>query len=61
MLNTKVIRRAISAAMASLRLRSAEYLQCRFTRRGILVMLDGDWLGHYNVWTGEFVKALPSQ
>ena len=61
MLNTKNIRRAISAAMTALGIRSAEYLQCRSTRSGILVMLDGDWLGHYNVWTGEFVKALPSQ
>lgn len=54
---TKNIRRAIRAAMDALRIRSAEYLQCRATKSGILVMLDGDWLGHYNVWTGEFVKA----
>lgn len=56
MLNTQNIRRAIRAAMAALRIRSAECLQCRSTKRGILVMLDGDWLGHYNVLTGEFVK-----
>ena len=57
MLNTNNIRRAIRAAMAALRIRSAEYLQCRSTKRGILVMLDGDWLGHFNIGTGEFVKA----
>ena len=56
-MNTKNIRRAIRAAMTALRIRSAECLQCRSTKMGILVMLDGDWLGHYNVWTGEFVKA----
>ena len=56
MINTQNIRRAIRAAMAALGIRSAEYLQCRSTRSGILVMLDGDWLGHYNVWTGKFVK-----
>ena len=53
----KNIRRAIRAAMEALRIRSAECMECRATKRGILVMLDGDWLGHYNVWTGEFVKA----
>lgn len=56
-MNTQNIRRAIRAAMTALGIRSAEYLQCRSTRSGILVMLDGDWLGHYNVWTGEFVKV----
>ena len=55
-MNTKDIRRAIRAAMAAMRIGSAEYLQCRSTKRGILVMLDGVWLGHYNRWTGEFVK-----
>ena len=56
-MNTQNIRRAIRAAMAALGIRSTEYLQCRSTKRGILVMLDGDWLGHFNIWTGEFVKA----
>lgn len=55
-MNTKDIRRAIRAAMAAMRIRSDEYLQCRSTKRGILVMLDGVWLGHYNRWTGEFIK-----
>lgn len=55
-MNTKDIRRAIRAAMDALRICSAEYLQCRSTKRGILVMLDGVWLGHYNRFTGEFIK-----